>query len=91
MPHRIITLASPSKLSSLSLIWKGSSLPSLTQRLLTAPDATARQYGWHVSSTHHIFGRTHHDSRFGGLAHGAECWDRGTVTEPPSSRPRGLT
>ena len=90
MPNRIITLASPSKLSSLPLTWKISSLPSLTQRLLAAPDAMARHHGWHDSSTHPGFGRAHHDSRFGGLALCAECWGRGIVSEAPSSPPRGL-
>jgi hypothetical protein len=90
MPHRIITPASPSKLSSLPPTWKSSSLPSLTQRLLTASDATARQHGWHVSSTHHGYGRAHHDSRFGGLALSSECRGRGIVSEPPSSPSRGL-
>ena len=92
MPHRIITLPSLSKLSSLRLTCKSSSLPSLTQRLLAAHDATTRQRGWHVSSTHHGFGRVYHDSRFGfgGLALCAECWGRDIASEPPSSPPRGL-
>jgi hypothetical protein len=90
MPYRIITLACPSKLSSLLLTRNRSSLPSLTQHLLAAPDAAARQHGWHVSSTHHGFGRTNHDSHLGGLPLCAECWGRGLVSGPPSSPPRGL-
>ncbi len=90
MPYRIIILPSPSKLSSLPLTRNKSSLPSLTQHLLAAPDAATRPHGWHVSSTRHGFGRTHHDSRFGGLALSAECRGRGIVSEPPSSPSRGL-
>jgi hypothetical protein len=90
MPHRIIILASPSKLSSLPLTRNRSSRPSLPRRLLAAPDAAARQPGWHVSSAHHGPGRAQHDSRLGGLALCAECRDRGIVSEPTSSLSRGL-
>lgn len=90
MPYRTIILTSSIKLSSLPLTRNRSNLPSLTQVLLAAPGAAARQHGLHVSSTHHGFGRTHHDSRFGGLALSAECRGRSIVSESPSSPPRGL-
>jgi hypothetical protein len=90
MPYRIIILASPSKLSSLSLTRNKSSLPSLAQLLHGILDPAARQHGRHVSSAHHGSGRTHHNPRFGGLALRTECRGRGAVTEPPSSPPKGL-
>ena len=90
MPHRIITPPGLSKLSSLPLICKNSSLPSLAQCLLTALDVTAPQDDWRISSTHHSFGRAHHISRFARLTHSSECWECSIVSESPSRPPRRL-
>jgi hypothetical protein len=85
MPHRIITPASPSKLSSLPVIWKSSDLPSLPQPLLTARGAAAWRHGGHVSSMHHSFGCAHQDSRLGRLMLCAEWSRRCIIPELPLS------
>jgi hypothetical protein len=90
MPNRTIARAILNRLSSLPLNWTKSTLSSLPWRLFDGLDATARQHGWQVSSTHHGYGRRYRDPRFDTLAPREERRDRGAVPEPPSSRPRGL-
>lgn len=63
MPNRS-THAYLINLSTRSLTWIESRLARLAQQLFAASDASAREYGWQTSATHHGFGRKYRDPRF---------------------------
>jgi len=71
MPHRT-TRTDLSKLWKLPITWLKASLAALPQRWFAASDASARQYGWQVTSTHCGLGRRYRDPRFDTLA-ACEC------------------
>jgi RecJ-like exonuclease len=54
---------------------------ALTQALFEESDASARQHGWRVTSTHHGFGRRYTDPRFDTLTPCRACRGHGVTTD----------
>ena len=77
MNHRT-THASHCKIYLRVIVWLRAKVDGFGTRASAASDATARQEGWQVTSTHAGLGRRYRDPRFDSLASCTRCGGYGT-------------